>query len=119
MPTQDTPYNAQNPLGGVQFSEESSESELKEPRWFDVIMHNDDYTTQEFVVHVLCNFFYKGPATAHKIMLRVHNQGKAVVNCYPKDVAQSKVDKVMEYARCNDMPLTLSLLPRENKHEHQ
>ena len=119
MPAQDTPYNAQDPIEEAPFSEEAFEPELKEPRWFDVMMHNDDYTTQEFVVHVLRAFFYKGPAMARRIMLQVHTQGKAVVNSYPKDVAQSKVAKVMEYARCNDMPLTLSVLPRENNNEHQ
>ncbi|MEM7589103.1 MAG: ATP-dependent Clp protease adaptor ClpS [Myxococcota bacterium] len=120
MPAQDTTHNSQDHLeNAVQFSEDTSETALKKPRWFDVIMHNDDYTTQEFVVHVLQDFFYKSPADARKLMLCVHHRGKAVAGRYPKDVAQSKAQKVMNYARCNDMPLTLSLHPKENSSEHQ
>lgn len=119
MPAEDTTGHSHNHLdNSVQFSEETSETALKKPRWFDVVMHNDDYTTQEFVIHVLQDFFYKSSTDAQKLMLRVHHQGKAVAGCYPKDVAQSKVQKVMNYARCNDMPLTLSLHPKENRSEH-
>ncbi|MEM7494606.1 MAG: ATP-dependent Clp protease adaptor ClpS [Myxococcota bacterium] len=82
------------------------------PRQFQVIMHNDDYTTQEFVVHVLMRFFYKSEQKAQELMLKVHQQGKAVVGCYTKDVAESKVELATSYARRQSMPLVLTAEPQ-------
>lgn len=84
------------------------ETEVKKPKRYWVIMHNDDYTSQEFVVHVLEFFFHKSPSEAQKLMMTVHLQGKASVGLYSKDVAESKAHQVMQYARENGMPLRLS-----------
>ena len=83
----------------------------KKPKRYFVLMHNDDYTTQEFVVHVLMHFFHKAEAEAHRLMLMVHVQGKAKVGVYTKDVAESKVAIVMDHARQNGMPLLLTAEP--------
>ncbi len=80
----------------------------KRPPKYAVIMHNDDYTTQEFVVMVLVQFFYKTIDEAYKLMLTVHMQGKAKVGVYTKDVAQTKVQIVISCARENGMPLMVS-----------
>jgi ATP-dependent Clp protease adaptor protein ClpS len=82
---------------------------LKEPALYQVILHNDDYTTMEFVVEVLETVFNKGPAEAHGIMMRVHIEGHGVAGIYPHEVAETKVDKVHEMARTNGFPLRASL----------
>ncbi len=83
----------------------------KKPKRYFVLMHNDDYTTQEFVVHVLLHFFHKPESEAQRLMLMVHVQGKAKVGIYTKDVAESKVALVMDHARQNGMPLLLTAEP--------
>ena|SRR3989338_2332076 len=83
-------------------------TKLKEPKRYWVVMHNDDYTTQDFVIHVLEQFFHKNPAESQKLMMAVHLQGKASVALYSKDVAETKAHQVMQYARENGMPLKLS-----------
>ena len=84
---------------------------LKKPQMWRVVMHNDDYTTQEFVVHVLIEFFRKDPTEAHHLMLRVHTAGKAIVGLYTRDVAETKVAQVEDYAREMGHPLMLTLEP--------
>ena len=81
------------------------------PRRFKVIFHNDDYTTQEFVVFVLMRFFNKSETEAQHIMLTVHHKGAAVAGVYTKDVAETKAQQVMDIARENGMPLLLTTEP--------
>ena len=83
-------------------------SRFQEPKRYWVIMHNDHQTTQEFVVHVLEDFFHKNSAEAHKLMMTVHLQGQASVGLYSKDVAETKIHQVTQYAIKNSMPLKLS-----------
>lgn len=87
------------------------DTRVKKPKRYWVIMHNDDYTTQDFVVHVLEQFFHKTGPEAQKLMMTVHVQGKASVGLYSKDVAETKAHHVMQYARENGMPLKLSTQP--------
>ena len=84
---------------------------LKTPRKYCVIFHNDDFTTQEFVVHVLQNFFYKNQDDAIVLMLRIHQEGRAVVGSYTKDVAESKATVATVYCRKNGMPLLITSEP--------
>lgn len=79
--------------------------EIKEPHKYTVVFYNDDFTTQEFVVHVLMNFFFKNATEAFALMLQVHQEGRAKVGLYPKDVALSKVALVTSFSRQNGMPL--------------
>ena len=87
------------------------EKKVERPRRFIVVFHNDDYTTQEFVVHVLVAVFHKTATEATQIMLQVHHRGWGVVGTYSRDVAESKVAQVMEYAREHGHPLRVSAEP--------
>jgi ATP-dependent Clp protease adaptor protein ClpS len=76
-----------------------------------VLLHNDDFTAMEFVVHVLTAHFQKPPAEATQIMLQVHHKGVGVAGVYPKDVAETKVAEVTAEARAAGMPLLLTVEP--------
>ena len=83
----------------------TSKQKLKTPKKFEVILLNDDYTTMEFVVEVLRQFFQKEFQAAEAIMLKVHMDGEAVCGTYSYDVAQTKVTQVIDYSRKNEQPL--------------
>ena len=83
----------------------TSKKKLKTSKRFDVILLNDDYTTMEFVVEVLRQFFHKEFQAAEAIMLKIHSDGEAVCGTYSYDVAQTKVTQVIDYSRQNDQPL--------------
>jgi ATP-dependent Clp protease adaptor protein ClpS len=74
-----------------------------------VILHNDDYTTMQFVVEVLESIFHKSPAEAHRIMMHVHTRGHGVCGAYTHDVAQTKVAQVHDRAREQGFPLRASV----------
>jgi ATP-dependent Clp protease adaptor protein ClpS len=92
--------------GGVQ---EKTRPKTKRPRLFRVVLHNDDYTTMQFVVEVLESIFNKSPAEAHRIMMQVHRQGRGVCGAYPFEVAETKVDLVHDRAREEGHPLRASM----------
>lgn len=81
------------------------------PRRYKVIFHNDDYTTMEFVVIALMQFFHKSETEATYVMLTVHRTGIGVAGVYPRDVAETKVEKVTEFAREHGMPLLVTAEP--------
>lgn len=83
----------------------------KRPRRFKVLLHNDDFTTMEFVVSVLMRHFGKTVAEATHVMLQVHHRGVGVAGVYPRDVAESKVAAVTEEAVEEGHPLRLSTEP--------
>jgi ATP-dependent Clp protease adaptor protein ClpS len=97
-----------NPDFEEQLSSELEE-DLEEPRMFKVLLHNDDYTTMEFVVHVLQKVFYKSFAEATRIMLSVHRRGIGVCGVYTGEVAETKVATVHYLARENGFPLQCSM----------
>ncbi|HXH75802.1 MAG TPA: ATP-dependent Clp protease adapter ClpS [Bacteriovoracaceae bacterium] len=84
---------------------------LQPPRKYKVIMHNDDYTTMEFVMLVLQKFFNKAMPEAQAIMLEVHTRGFGICGIFTYEVAESKVAKVIKYARDNGHPLKCSTEP--------
>lgn len=84
---------------------EPARPKLKRPPLYKVILLNDDYTPMEFVVLVLERFFHKDKETATRIMLHVHTRGVGVCGVYTKDVAETKVTQVNEFARANQHPL--------------
>lgn len=90
---------------------ERTKQELKEPDMYKVIMHNDDFTTMDFVVMVLKTVFYKDEATAHKLMLTVHKQGKAQIGLYTLDIAVSKCQRAMTMARKEGFPFLVTWEP--------
>ena len=77
----------------------------KPPQMYQVVLLNDDYTPMEFVVAVIQEFFNKDRETATQIMLKIHMDGKGVCGVFSKDVAATKVDRVMEAAQKSGHPL--------------
>ena len=88
-----------------QVESKTSKQKLIIPKKFEVILLNDDYTTMEFVVEVLRQFFHKEFNAAEAIMLKIHMDGEAVCGSYSYDVAQTKVTQVIDYSRQNEQPL--------------
>ena len=88
---------------------EKTRQQTREPELYKVILHNDDYTTMEFVVQVLETIFLKNPAEAFRIMMQVHTQGQGLCGAYPFDIAETKVTAVHDLARERGVPLRASL----------
>ena len=78
---------------------------LKKPNMYAVIMLNDDYTPMEFVIYVLQSVFKKNYEDAKSIMLLIHNKGKGICGVFPLDIAETKANQVIEFARLNQHPL--------------
>ena len=85
------------------------EEEVREPKRYKVLLHNDDYTTMEFVIHVLVVVFRKNQAEAAHILLTVHEKGIGVCGVYTAEVAETKVALVHKMARREGFPLKCSM----------
>ena len=81
------------------------EEEVREPEMYRVVLHNDDYTTMEFVVEVLVRVFRKDIIAATRIMLDVHRKGRGLVGTYTYDIATTKAEQVHQLAREREFPL--------------
>lgn len=81
----------------------------KKPSMYKVLMLNDDYTPMEFVVYVLEHFFNKGREEATRIMLHVHQRGVGICGVFPYEIAETKVNQVMDMARKEQHPLQCTL----------
>lgn len=82
-----------------------SETRLEKPKLFKVLLHNDDFTTMEFVVLVLEYVFNRDAAEAFTIMLKVHNEGRGLAGIYPYEIANMKSEKAMNLAKAREYPL--------------
>lgn len=89
--------------------ETGREVTLEEPPLYKVLLHNDDYTTMDFVVEILRTVFHKSNEEAVRIMLNVHHQGIGVCGLYPREIAETKVDLVERLARERGFPLKCSM----------
>ena len=87
----------------------AGETETHEPPRYVVLMHNDHYTTMDFVVSVLERIFYKSPSEATRIMLAIHRHGAGRCGVYTREVAEMKVEQVHREARKNEFPLRCSV----------
>ena len=88
---------------------EKTRPTTKRPQLFKVVLHNDDYTTMEFVIEVLERIFNKSPAEAFRIMIHVHTRGHGVCGAYSYEVAETKVGLVHDRAREQGYPLRASM----------
>jgi ATP-dependent Clp protease adaptor protein ClpS len=84
-------------------------AKTKKPSMYRVLLLNDDFTPMDFVVHILEKFFGKNRQEATEIMLQVHRRGVGVCGTYTYEVAETKVNLVMDYARKNEHPLQCTL----------
>lgn len=87
---------------------DKTNTSIKKPKMYKVIIHNDDYTTMDFVIEVIVKVFHKGVSEATKIMYDVHSKGKGIVGVYPFDIAATKVKQVETLARARNFPLKSS-----------
>ncbi|MBW2012226.1 MAG: ATP-dependent Clp protease adapter ClpS [Deltaproteobacteria bacterium] len=83
--------------------------EIDEPPMYKVLLHNDDYTTMEFVVEILMLVFNKTPEEAVEIMLNVHQKGIGICGIYTYEVSETKVNTVHDLARQNGFPLKCTM----------
>jgi ATP-dependent Clp protease adaptor protein ClpS len=98
--------------GGV-VTETKKETKLARPRMWRVLVHNDDYTTREFVVEILCGVFRHSESEAVRVMLHVHYNGVGVAGVYTREVAETKVAIVEALAKEREYPLRLSMEPED------
>ena len=84
---------------------EARRNKLAPPPLYTVLLLNDDFTPMDFVVHVLQKFFSKNREQATQIMLKVHMEGRGICGVYPRDVAATKIEQVLSFARENQHPL--------------
>lgn len=82
---------------------------IDEPKLYKVLLHNDNYTTMDFVVMVLETVFYKSYEEAQFIMIKVHREGIGLCGIYPFDIAEAKVIQVHLLARKNEFPLKCTM----------
>ncbi len=85
------------------------EIEIEEPKLYKILLHNDDYTSMEFVVFILTSIFHKSIDDATAIMLSVHNNGIGVAGVYTKEICEMKIDLVHDLAEENQFPLRCTM----------
>jgi ATP-dependent Clp protease adaptor protein ClpS len=100
--TPDEPGSLSEPGVGIK-------QEIREPKMYRVILHNDDYSTMDFVIEVLISIFHKPAADATRIMLDVHKKGMGICGVYTYDIAATRVARVHQLAQKREFPLKCSL----------
>ncbi len=92
-----------------EITESETREDIREPSLFKVFLHNDDYTTMDFVVEILIYVFHKSAEDATQVMLNVHRKGVGLCGVYTFEVAETKVDTVHRLARENGFPLKCTM----------
>jgi len=95
--------------GDIGLATEVARPKLKPPPMYRVVLNNDDFTPMEFVVHILEAFFGLNKEKATQIMLHVHTRGKGICGVFTKEIAETKMSQVNEYAKQNEHPLLCSI----------
>ena len=95
-------------------ADSGTDQKLDQPRLWRVLLHNDDYTTQDFVVWVLESIFNKPRAEAFAIMLNVHRSGLGLAGVYTHDVAETKLKATRQAAEENEFPLLVTMEPQDS-----
>lgn len=99
------------PINHEDVALETARPKLKRPPLYRVLLLNDDYTTMEFVIQVLQDVFHHSEEKASQIMLHVHQKGAGVCGVYTREVAETKVEQVLQYAQQNQHPLQCTMEP--------
>jgi ATP-dependent Clp protease adaptor protein ClpS len=94
---------------GLVTADAESEIELRKPPLYKVLIHNDDFTSMEFVVFILQTVFGRSESEALQIMLKVHNEGVGVAGLFTYEIAEMKVVKVTSIAQANEFPLLCTI----------
>jgi ATP-dependent Clp protease adaptor protein ClpS len=97
--------------GSITTVQERTRTRAQTPPMYRVLLHNDDFTTKEFVVQVLVSVFHKGLAEATELMWQVHRKGVGVAGVFPREIAETKVATVDALAREAEFPLRVSMEP--------
>ena len=101
--------------GGVAVEERTEgRTRLQRPRRYKVLLHNDDYTTMEFVVALLQHVFHHSESDAMQIMLHIHKTGLGVAGVYTYEIAETKAQQATELAQQAEFPLLVSVEPDES-----
>ena len=90
-------------------TKEKSRINIREPKHYRVIMHNDDFTSMDFVVDILVEIFHKAEMEAERLMLMVHETGKAAIGSYPYDIAVTKVQAATTRAKEEGFPFRMTI----------
>lgn len=96
---------------------ETAKPRLKRPPLYKVLLINDDYTTMEFVIQVLQDIFHLPEEKAAQVMLHVHQKGAGICGVYTREIAESKVEQVLQYAQQNKHPLQCTMEPDSDESE--
>ncbi len=105
------------PVQNDELAVETAKPRLKRPPLYRVLLINDDYTTMEFVIQVLQNIFHMSEEKAAQIMLHVHQKGAGVCGIFTREIAESKVEQVLQYAQQNKHPLQCTMEPDGDESE--
>jgi len=105
----DKPLRGDEGTGVVTDTRTRSERKLKKPRMYKILLHNDDYTTMEFVVYILRQVFQRSETDAVRIMLHVHRNGIGVAGVYAREFAETRVAQTEELARQHEFPLRCTM----------
>jgi ATP-dependent Clp protease adaptor protein ClpS len=100
------------PTRNPQFDDEvltQEDQKVEKPPLYKVLLHNDDFTTMDFVVYVLINVFHRSENDSINIMLAVHNQGVGVAGVYTREIAETKINQVHNLARAHEYPLLCTM----------
>jgi ATP-dependent Clp protease adaptor protein ClpS len=109
MPPDDPKFDSAPQTGTTAVAEPAVQ--VKKPQLYKVLLHNDDYTTMEFVVMILMTVFHHDEPSSVSVMLQVHQKGVGVAGVYSFEMAESRISKVTRLAKENEFPLRCSMEP--------